>query len=111
MMVTGRSDPEDLKAALEAGANDYIVKSIDAELLDVRLIIAEAQGHIMIERLQDALISERPYKRPFTHEEAVALIVEGRGRTSTRKWWMPSFRFRRAFAKSLLSLPTPPTKL
>jgi len=28
----------------------------------------------------DALISARPYKAPFTHEQAVAIITEGRGR-------------------------------
>ncbi|MCL1854242.1 MAG: response regulator [Clostridia bacterium] len=27
----------------------------------------------------DALVSERPYKRPFTHEEAVQIIMEGAG--------------------------------
>lgn len=27
----------------------------------------------------DALISERPYKKPFSHEEAVRIICEGRG--------------------------------
>lgn len=37
-------------------------------------------GRLMaIADVYDALISVRPYKRPFTHEEAVALIVEGRG--------------------------------
>jgi putative two-component system response regulator len=27
----------------------------------------------------DALISKRPYKEPFTHEEAIKIITEGRG--------------------------------
>lgn len=27
----------------------------------------------------DALTSERPYKKPFSHEKSMALIVEGRG--------------------------------
>jgi HD-GYP domain-containing protein (c-di-GMP phosphodiesterase class II) len=27
----------------------------------------------------DALVSERPYKKPFTHEEAVKIIMEGAG--------------------------------
>jgi putative two-component system response regulator len=27
----------------------------------------------------DALISERPYKKPFTHEEAVKIIENGKG--------------------------------
>ena len=38
------------------------------------------QGRIMaIVDVYDALISERPYKRPFSHEEAVVLILQGRG--------------------------------
>ena len=38
------------------------------------------QGRIMaIIDVYDALISERPYKRPYTHEEAMVLILEGRG--------------------------------
>lgn len=28
----------------------------------------------------DALVSERPYKKPFTHDEAVEIIVSGRGK-------------------------------
>ena len=27
----------------------------------------------------DALTSERPYKKPFSHEKSMAIIVEGRG--------------------------------
>ncbi len=27
----------------------------------------------------DALVSERPYKKPFTHEQAVGIIKEGSG--------------------------------
>jgi putative two-component system response regulator len=38
------------------------------------------QGRLMaIADVYDALISMRPYKKPFTHEEAVNIIVEGRG--------------------------------
>jgi putative two-component system response regulator len=27
----------------------------------------------------DALVSERPYKKAFSHEEAVRIIIDGRG--------------------------------
>jgi len=38
------------------------------------------QGRIMaIADVYDALISERPYKKAFTHEEAVKIISDGRG--------------------------------
>ena len=38
------------------------------------------QGRIMaIVDVYDALVSERPYKRPFSHDEAVLTILQGRG--------------------------------
>ena len=38
------------------------------------------EGRIMaIADVYDALVSERPYKRPFTHEQAVEIIKDGRG--------------------------------
>ena len=38
------------------------------------------QGRIMaVVDVYDALISERPYKKPFSHYEAVKLILKGRG--------------------------------
>ena len=39
------------------------------------------QGRIMaFVDVYDALISERPYKKPFTHEEAIKIIVENAGK-------------------------------
>jgi len=40
LMVTGRSRDEDVAAALDAGADDYVSKPVDAEVLDLRLRIA-----------------------------------------------------------------------
>ncbi len=38
------------------------------------------QGRMMaIADVYDALISERPYKKAFTHEEAVKIIIDGKG--------------------------------
>jgi len=38
-------------------------------------------GRIMaIADVYDALVSDRPYKKAFTHEEAVRIIIEGKGR-------------------------------
>ena len=42
-LVTGRADTKDLEEALEAGANDYLTKPLDAGRLDVRLSVAERQ--------------------------------------------------------------------
>jgi putative two-component system response regulator len=39
------------------------------------------QGRILaIADVYDALVSERPYKKPFSHEKAAQIIVEGAGR-------------------------------
>jgi putative two-component system response regulator len=39
------------------------------------------QGRLMaIADVYDALISERPYKKAFTHEKATEIIIEGRGK-------------------------------
>jgi putative two-component system response regulator len=39
------------------------------------------QGRILaIADVYDALVSERPYKKAFTHEEAVKIIVDGSGK-------------------------------
>ncbi|MDH3354045.1 MAG: sigma-54-dependent Fis family transcriptional regulator [Chromatiales bacterium] len=50
VLVTGKSDPDDLRFALEAGANDYITKPFDYEVLDVRLTVAEQQCKVLAER-------------------------------------------------------------
>ena len=41
VMVTAHDTPESLKAALQAGANDYLVKPLGADLLRLRLGVAE----------------------------------------------------------------------
>ncbi|MFW5877175.1 MAG: response regulator [Myxococcota bacterium] len=43
LMVTGRSDTQDLAAVFEAGATDFLRKPIDAAQLEVRLLVAERQ--------------------------------------------------------------------
>ena len=37
-LITGRSDTKALEEALEAGANDYLIKPVDAGRLNVRLV-------------------------------------------------------------------------
>src|ERR1700752_2500528 len=41
LLVTARDDTQDLEQALESGANDYLTKPLDPELLNVRLSVAE----------------------------------------------------------------------
>ena len=52
LLVTARGATEDLEQALEAGANDYLTKPLDAALLDVRLSVAERQIRDLAERNQ-----------------------------------------------------------
>jgi sigma-54 dependent transcriptional regulator, acetoin dehydrogenase operon transcriptional activator AcoR len=50
LMITARNRPEDLQKALEAGADDYLTKPLDVDLLKVRLTIVEQQVQNLIER-------------------------------------------------------------
>jgi two-component system, cell cycle sensor histidine kinase and response regulator CckA len=50
LLVTARADTADLEQALEAGANDYLTKPLDLELLKVRLSVAERQIRELSER-------------------------------------------------------------
>ena len=52
LLITARSDTEDMQSALEAGANDYLAKPLDLGLLDVRLSVAERQVRDLAERNQ-----------------------------------------------------------
>src|SRR6185503_79905 len=50
LLVTARSDAEDLEQALAAGANDYLTKPLDARGLNVRLSVAERHIRELEER-------------------------------------------------------------
>jgi two-component system cell cycle sensor histidine kinase/response regulator CckA len=52
LLVTARDDTDDLERALEAGANDYLTKPLNAGLLNVRLSVAERRIRSLNERLQ-----------------------------------------------------------
>ena len=41
VLLTGRSEPEDILRGIQAGADDYIVKPLDAGHLTLRLAVAE----------------------------------------------------------------------
>src|SRR6266480_7318677 len=41
LLVTARDETSDLEQALEAGANDYLTKPLDAARLNVRMSVAE----------------------------------------------------------------------
>ncbi|HSC32448.1 MAG TPA: response regulator [Gemmatimonadaceae bacterium] len=50
LVVTGRDAPEDVEAALEAGADDYLMKPLDPAGLMARLVIAERRIVLDAER-------------------------------------------------------------
>ena len=52
LLVTAKTDTEDLEQALEAGGNDYLTKPLDVGLLDVRISVAERQIRELAERNQ-----------------------------------------------------------
>jgi len=52
LLVTARSDTDDLEQALAAGANDYLTKPLDARRLGVRLSVAERHIRELEERNQ-----------------------------------------------------------
>ena len=52
LLVTARADTADLEQALEAGANDYLTKPLDLDLLNVRISVAERQIRELGERNQ-----------------------------------------------------------
>jgi two-component system cell cycle sensor histidine kinase/response regulator CckA len=64
-LITGRSDTKALEEALQAGANDYIVKPVDAGRLNVRLSVAEKQIQSLAER-NESRAALRDYARNMT---------------------------------------------
>lgn len=50
LVVTARDFPDDLQLVLNAGADDYLTKPVDATLLNIRVAIAERQVTALAER-------------------------------------------------------------
>jgi PAS domain S-box-containing protein len=64
-LITGQSDTKALEEALEAGANDYLLKPVDAGRLNVRLSVAERQIKSLAER-NESRAALRDYARNMT---------------------------------------------
>ena len=66
VIITAMTKPQHLEQVLEAGADDYLQKPVDRELLNIRLTIAERQALDLLEhkeareqlRLLDAAIKK-----------------------------------------------------
>ena len=50
LVITSRDQPEDLRAVLAAGADDYIAKPVDVESLNIRISVAEGAVRSLAER-------------------------------------------------------------
>ncbi len=64
-LITGQSDTKALEEALEAGANDYLIKPVDASRLNIRLSVAERQIRGLSER-NESRVALRDYARNMT---------------------------------------------
>jgi len=51
LVNTGLIEPENLREALDAGADDYLTKPLDFKMINVRLQIAERHGKDRLERM------------------------------------------------------------
>ena len=67
LVITGRDHPDDLDAALVAGADDFVTKPVDSGLLAVRLAVAEK----LIRSRRDRLRAEAELRRRFADLSAV----------------------------------------
>jgi PAS domain S-box-containing protein len=77
LMNTVRDRSQDLAAALDAGATDYLTKPIDASLLEVRLTIAERTVADRLKRHQiEAELREREERYRLLTEHTYDLICE-----------------------------------
>jgi PAS domain S-box-containing protein len=63
LMATGMSTPEDLRTALKAGADDYLVKPFRTQQLQIRLAFAEVQIQHRLERTRAE--TERDQQQKF----------------------------------------------
>jgi two-component system, cell cycle response regulator len=73
ILLTGRTDREDLLQALKSGADDYLSKPFDAQELQARLIVGER-----ILDLQDGLIAAKEELRfRATHDSLTGLSNRG----------------------------------
>ena len=63
LLVTARSDAEDLEQALGAGANDYLTKPLDTRGLSVRLSVAENHIRELQERNQSRVALQESARR------------------------------------------------
>jgi PAS domain S-box-containing protein len=122
LLVTARDDTQDLEQALEAGANDYLIKPLDPARLNVRLSVAERRIRALVERnqaraeLQEAVRKmtdilektsdgffavDRDWKFTFVNRQAEKLLDRRREDLIGNDFWIELPEFTRdAFEKN-----------
>jgi len=122
LLVTARDDAQDLERALEAGANDYLIKPLDPARLNVRLSVAERRIRALAERnqaraeLQEAVRKmtdilektsdgffavDRDWKFTFVNRQAEKLLDRHREDLIGKDFWVELPEFTRdAFEKN-----------
>jgi two-component system, cell cycle sensor histidine kinase and response regulator CckA len=122
LLVTARDDTQDLERALEAGANDYLIKPLDPARLNVRLSVAERRIRALAERnqarteLQEAVgkmtdilektsdgffAVDRDWKFTFVNRQAEKLLDRHREDLIGKDFWVELPEFTRdAFEKN-----------
>src|SRR6266853_4874635 len=122
LLVTARDDAQDLERALEAGANDYLIKPLDPARLNVRLSVAERRIRALAERnqarteLQEAVgkmtdilektsdgffAVDRDWKFSFVNRQAEKLLDRHREDLIGKDFWVELPEFTRdAFEKN-----------
>jgi len=75
IVLTGRDQPQDLQAVLDAGADDYLAKPVDPERLHVRLAIAERQVHNLQRRKDaEAKVAEMMHQIEQSRDDLLSIL-------------------------------------
>ncbi len=84
LVITGRNQPADLHAVLDAGATDYLAKPVDPDVLATRLLIAARQADSVRKRREgeQALVSAEEAFRRLVEAAPDAILVVRDGRVA-----------------------------
>ncbi|HSQ02581.1 MAG TPA: sigma 54-interacting transcriptional regulator, partial [Burkholderiales bacterium] len=75
VVLTGRNQPQDLQAVLDAGADDYLTKPVDAQRLAVRLTIAERQvDHLALRKDAEAKLADTLIQLQKSRDDVLAIL-------------------------------------